>query len=569
MEFVCGNCSAKYMVSDDKVGSSGLKVRCRKCSAAIEVLPPGYLPERAEDPVVSSSDLGEAVDIGELMGSDSKSDDENLLGIDEDELGAVFDEALGVSTEPTVASEEVESPIIVDPIDDDGEETQVDPELAPDGWYIGLDDQQLGPFALERLKEMWKSAEIGPDALCWRDGMGDWVPISTIKPLFSAIAPQVPRPIVMGTARWGESPPASSAPTSPFRVSTLPQPSRPGLRGEPPIAQSGDFNWKPSAGSALASLVKEEMQAITNPTDASTSANSSFGSPSRFEPPPTAPRFQSISEGGGAAATAYKAPSSGRFLIVGASVAVGALVLALIGVVFWVVSRPPTVVVTAPPETPAASPAIQGQVPSGQATQVPPDGGLAAEAAPSEGGAGSQKAKEGGARRDRERAPPRASGDRKQSGEASRDSTPSQNSPRGQEADDFDTVFGGGRKTEKPKETNADKPLGGYIPPAPGQGSVDIKDTLGRSDIMEVVLASKTTLQKCVDEQHIREPNVPKGTLLMQWTILTSGKVTKVQVLSEGFKDSYIAGCMSGVISGWVFPRHLVQGEPIKFPFKF
>ena len=31
MRFSCEGCDAKYMISDDKVGPSGVKVRCKKC----------------------------------------------------------------------------------------------------------------------------------------------------------------------------------------------------------------------------------------------------------------------------------------------------------------------------------------------------------------------------------------------------------------------------------------------------------------------------------------------------------------------------------------------------------
>ena len=57
--------------------------------------------------------------------------------------------------------------------------------------------------------------------------------------------------------------------------------------------------------------------------------------------------------------------------------------------------------------------------------------------------------------------------------------------------------------------------------------------------------------------------------MMMWWTIQTSGKTSNVGVASDEFKGTYIAGCIGGLIKGWAFPRHKVQGEPVTFPFKF
>src|SRR5688572_14079302 len=40
MRFVCDSCRAQYMISDDKVGAKGVKVRCKKCGYVILVRPP-------------------------------------------------------------------------------------------------------------------------------------------------------------------------------------------------------------------------------------------------------------------------------------------------------------------------------------------------------------------------------------------------------------------------------------------------------------------------------------------------------------------------------------------------
>ena len=44
MRFVCDSCRAQYMISDDKVGAKGVKVRCKKCGYVILVRRPDAVP---------------------------------------------------------------------------------------------------------------------------------------------------------------------------------------------------------------------------------------------------------------------------------------------------------------------------------------------------------------------------------------------------------------------------------------------------------------------------------------------------------------------------------------------
>ncbi|HEX7623774.1 MAG TPA: MJ0042-type zinc finger domain-containing protein, partial [Anaeromyxobacteraceae bacterium] len=37
MKFACDSCGSQYMISDDKVGPNGVKVRCKKCSNVVSV----------------------------------------------------------------------------------------------------------------------------------------------------------------------------------------------------------------------------------------------------------------------------------------------------------------------------------------------------------------------------------------------------------------------------------------------------------------------------------------------------------------------------------------------------
>src|SRR6476660_7038708 len=50
MRFVCDSCRAQYMISDEKVGPNGVKVRCKKCGYVI-------LVRKAEAPAAASAPM--------------------------------------------------------------------------------------------------------------------------------------------------------------------------------------------------------------------------------------------------------------------------------------------------------------------------------------------------------------------------------------------------------------------------------------------------------------------------------------------------------------------------------
>lgn len=158
------------------------------------------------------------------------------------------------------------------------------------------------------------------------------------------------------------------------------------------------------------------------------------------------------------------------------------------------------------------------------------------------------------------------------------------------DADEFDSAFGGGDEEKRSHHTYQPKKVAPYVPPPAGKvagatpkvtrevgsetdesvfdGKAGLKKSLGQSDIFEVVSSNKPALSRCVEEQRKRDPSV-HGKLVVQWRILPSGRVTAVVVLSQEFKQTYFAGCVAGLIKSWTFPKHTVAGDPITFPFKF
>src|SRR5262245_11942105 len=269
MRFVCDSCRAQYMISDDKVGAKGVKVRCKKCGYVILVrradstqvasmpqggpemaaasgsLPteptydrptrphdalsdpsasPPPNPSLADDAVAAATGAnGSAVTSFGGNGAGSGV----LGGIEDDEIGAVFDQVLKSgshkidSAESGKPSDDEDSHDV--PLGDENDElinTRVvsadtlrkmaaesaqgtgraealarsndEPhggngaagpeEKAPEkgngvpdnDWFVAVDERQVGPIPLDKLKDMWERGEVGPDSLCWRAGFSDW-----------------------------------------------------------------------------------------------------------------------------------------------------------------------------------------------------------------------------------------------------------------------------------------------------------------------------------------------------------------------------------------------------------
>ncbi len=248
MKFACESCRAQYMISDEKVGPRGVKVRCKKCSHVNVV----KRQAPAVDPDVVVAPPPAAPPSGNL----------------EDEIGAAFDHMVdGTAPAPAPAAPPAEAPAGFPAGDDFGfdapseiERTRIvempemqrvfeEKERAPAAevpapaapaaaaeWYVAIDEEQVGPLTIDGVRSRWDAGAIGPDTLCWRTGMADWTALAQIPELADCLAPR-PAPAAEAGGNWLES-------------AMKPQ--------EQPAAAPA---WKPTAASALASLVEQEMAA--------------------------------------------------------------------------------------------------------------------------------------------------------------------------------------------------------------------------------------------------------------------------------------------------------------------
>ncbi|MEW5854612.1 MAG: GYF domain-containing protein, partial [Myxococcota bacterium] len=170
-------------------------------------------------------------------------------------------------------------------------------EKAPIEWYAAINDEQQGPLSLEQVENHWMKGEITAESLVWRTGMADWIPARDVKELkyLLDLVPQRKKPPVdvepvvapalspsasvpppspsLGLAPAGDDASeemwrprgmtgvyqaASAAEASVAKAASAPLPAltQPREEEEP--------SWKPGAASALASLVDDELSALTS-----------------------------------------------------------------------------------------------------------------------------------------------------------------------------------------------------------------------------------------------------------------------------------------------------------------
>ncbi|HTS82223.1 MAG TPA: adventurous gliding motility protein GltJ [Myxococcaceae bacterium] len=595
MRFVCDSCRAQYMISDDKVGASGVKVRCKKCGNVIVVRRPQDSGAEADAALRGLEESAPPAPTPEAPTGESSI----FSDVDDAEIGAAFESALGErQDEPAPPEEEPPPPLETNlPPVSDGPPRALD-------WYVAIDEKQTGPLTPDAIKDYWDRGEIGPDSLTWRQGFEDWVALSEVAELAAWLAPRPQRPVF--------SPQSSSS--GPMPVVPVPVESAFSaggvmrtVRSEVPTPVPNAGGWKPSASAALASLVKEEIDALSKPDAPPPAPEPSAAPRSLLEVPPPTGEIPAASVNGRPARTGAPTPVTAverpptfapaypyatrpvkqapgnKGVLIGIVVAV-AVVLAAVGGGGWYLlqrqkatelaaRQPPALpetpkVVTPPAQPPAAAQPAQAQTaqPASAQSVTPPVAPPVAKVTPAVPPGETSGPRRTGSRGSRSHA-----GGQKASagGDEVASETPKSSGGKQSKADDlFDEVFGTGGSSAKSEDSRSSK-KSAYVPPAPGSSSTEVPDRLPKGDIMSVVLANKPAIVRCVNEQKARDPNL-HGTLVMHWVIQTSGKTTQVNAVTDQFKSSYMATCLGGLVKSWNFPKHKYQpGEPVDFPFTF
>lgn len=164
MKINCQSCEAKYTIADEKVRGKTVKIRCKKCGAAILV--------KGED--VAPALFEEEEDATRIFTND------NPLGM--------------MSLSPA----------------------------APVEWTVTLPDGEQRSASIDELSQLVATGAITGETYAWREGMEDWQPLSQLAELSSILPPPkpvaAPRPAVAAAAPFPAAPIAAETPKAAARV---------------------------------------------------------------------------------------------------------------------------------------------------------------------------------------------------------------------------------------------------------------------------------------------------------------------------------------------------------------
>jgi len=143
MKIACQSCQAKYTIADEKVVGKVVKIRCKKCGATI---------------VVNGQDGGQAGVAAE--------EPTEVRGSSADLAGQAGD---------------------------------------AEGWTVNVGDNDQRTLTTPQVVAEFHGGVITDETYCWRDGMGDWLPLREIEELSSACG-------LTAAAAFAKQPQAAAAP---------------------------------------------------------------------------------------------------------------------------------------------------------------------------------------------------------------------------------------------------------------------------------------------------------------------------------------------------------------------
>ena len=586
MRFSCDRCDAQYMISDEKVGPNGVKVRCKKCGHVILVRRPAAAevaaPE-AKAPIPGAAPGGSG---------------EHALDA---ELGQAFDAAFGSAggapEAPAAPAPDPDATQAVSP-----EEAarlaarSAAPEPAATEWYVAIGQAQVGPLPLAEVRRKWEAGDVGPDSLVWRPGMGDWAPLTGVSDLAAYLAP-VPH----GAARLRPAEvPAQPAPRASTTVAT------------PAQAPKGDVTWKPVGASALAALASEEIASQAPAPKQEAKAAPAVGSlvdglPDGGGVDPTGAiplQIKALEHTGEAPAEKRSTVARGaaelrrrRSSVRTVAALVAVLLLAgLVGGGYLAYDRylrpgiaprapaaeaqpaPPAPQASASPPAPApqpaapqpaSQPAAEAPVQPGapQATETAPAAAVAA-APPPAPPPGAKEAEAAKKKAPAKVAPARPARAEKAKEAPARAVAKAEPAPapaaapakkKGSDLLDFDS------NDSALDEALGSKPSGRsvYVPPAPG--GEGLPERVTDSQVNETIMTRVSALQQCLADSK----SSGAGVLKMRWSIAPDGSVQNLKAISPENASTKFAGCVTDVLKGLRFPKTVQGRSEVTFPFKY
>ena len=490
MKFVCDQCKAQYQIADEKVGPRGVKVKCKKCGHIIVVKAPLQDEATTVDP--GAAERMRQEEAGNTSASEITAPGAKVpapaapvaLGAD---VSGAFNAITSHSRAPEAGA-----------MAGSGEKL----------WHVTVGEAQVGPIDAIEVQQRLQRQELSEDSLAWKNGMPDWVPLSEI-PAFAHLMQQKGK---RDRADGGAVAAAGRA-------------------------SAAAAEWKPSAASALSSLVQDEL--LAKPKEAPAPAKSPEGAPDLNLPNfaagdvfagrvggPVAPSGGNAEMAGPGAAWsvptgASRTGNSNRGLFIG----IGLLAVILVGGFVAVIMTRSAEAPAPPPPPPVAAAPVPAVAPAKPASGEAGDEKPAAEKSAAEGetehrGRGAGKAKH---------AAGRGSGSGSGSGS-------------------------GGAAAAAP---------------GPAEAPAGAKASLSKDDIFSAVKQNAAKAAPCLQAARSKGEIQPGSyTFTLDWTILPNGSVSNATLKGPAtVLNSSLPGCFASVIGSWKFPASQV-GAPIRnFPF--
>jgi len=221
MKFSCEECSAQYVLPDEKIGERGVQVRCKRCS---------YVNTVQRTASQRISEVLEGQPLAHLELTDSSAEGSPVDAMDS-MFDAIFD------------PEDAATSSVALTIDD---EPTLDPSITPQeparDWWVAIDNQQVGPLSRMELEGRISNGTVNRASLVWKTGMANWAPLEDVPELGTLIGRAA-------TERELEKVAGADA--------QVPQ----GIHlGDSASVEIDPIEWKPSAATQLSELVQAEMQ---------------------------------------------------------------------------------------------------------------------------------------------------------------------------------------------------------------------------------------------------------------------------------------------------------------------
>jgi len=575
------------MIADEKVGARGVKVKCKKCGNMIVVKPAPAASATPESAPASTSDMSASSGFG----GGGFAGETTQTPAPQGELGGAFNSMFASSQAPADSSESSNGSGAYSngngnhaPTGNDafgfqssgygsgGGETDLalgsleqQSSQAPAStadragervWYVAIEDAQVGPINMAEVEERWDSKEIDEDTLVWKAGMADWIPLVDVQELAYLITerPQASR----GAARpaMAASAGASLASSGGLSASSYGGPQE---MGDEP-------SWKPSAASALSSLVQEELvakkpEAREEPLSApkgmeglGIGSNDIFGSgngagtPITMGQPAVAPSAPANDPFAGGGSPAWSVPSSRRQGSgMGMKIIMAFMVIAVLGLggaMAYMFTRPQTVVVQPPP---APTPVPPPVVVKDDGPPAPPPMPTPPPVNPTPN-VGKNETKHTG-------------GEHTGTADGGKE-TPRKGKTKPGDENNPDSLFdnpNSGKQVAKnePKNTPVDEPK-----------AAPVKEKLEKDDIIDGVKANGSKLGPCVTAARSKDEIQPgRVQFVLDWTINPNGSVTAARLKGpQEVMNTSLPSCFARVMGSWKFPASK-NGAPIaNFP---